>query len=80
MNDMATAEPERAMLFQKWQIFPRFFWTALIVSSSIAMLLYKLGMDRGYVTVVTLILIYPMKNMFKILFKNKSLFKDNQLN
>ncbi len=68
------------MLFQKWQIFPRFFWTALIVSSSIAMLLYKLGMDRGYVTVVTLILIYPMKNMFKILFKNKSLFKDNQLN
>ncbi len=68
------------MLFKKWQIFPRFFWTALIVSSSIAMLLYKMGMDRGYVTVVTLILIYPMKNMFNILFKDKSLFKDNQLN
>lgn len=68
------------MLFKKWQIFPMFFWTALIVSSSIAMLLYKMGMDRGYVTVVTLILIYPMKNMFNILFKDKSLFKDNQLN
>ncbi len=64
------------MLFQIWQIFPRFFWTALIVSSHVAMLLYRPRMDRIYVTILTIILVYAMKNMLNILFKKDFLFKD----